>query len=205
VDELFPGNEDRLNYWMMGEIHILSDNIVPNARRDGFEATTEWLGLQEELKPFIREHCKACHNASSSSNRPTAKVLASAKAAVDAAKTAVRNGITSTEERQEIKEKLEKENQRIERSIKRGMPKPEQQQLEGMLTSIKDVTNNLLDTNSFALNKIKSHLDRKQRKILMDVLSIVNSTLSQNSCSKSRGCIEQVKKNILQKYSITEK
>jgi hypothetical protein len=53
VAELFPGREGRLNYWTMGEIHVLSDGIIPNARRDGFESTPEWLQVREALQPFI--------------------------------------------------------------------------------------------------------------------------------------------------------
>lgn len=41
--------EDRFNGWLLGELFILGDDLIPNARRDDFEETPEYLALKNEL------------------------------------------------------------------------------------------------------------------------------------------------------------
>lgn len=42
--------EERFNGWVCGEVIILDDNIIPNARRDDFEKNDEYLFLMNELR-----------------------------------------------------------------------------------------------------------------------------------------------------------
>lgn len=39
----------RLAAYYVGEIHVAPDQVVPNARRDGFEETPSWLAIRKEL------------------------------------------------------------------------------------------------------------------------------------------------------------
>lgn len=204
VAELFPGKEGRLNYWTMGEIHILSDGVIPNARRDGFESTPEWLQLKSALEPFIKKHCKACHDAADSDSRPTAKVLSSAKAVAETAKTALKTGLSSHDERLDLIQKIERETTRVESALQTPRPEPERRQLQSALTSLKAVRERLDEKDVFAVQKLKSNLDRKQRKMLIEILGLINSALSEVACAKSKRCLDAVKKAILSKYQIPE-
>ncbi len=204
VAELFPGKEGRLNYWTIGEIHVLSDDIIPNARRDGFESTPAWMKLTEELNPFIAAHCKACRDASSSTNRPTAKVVSSARTAAEATKKALKSGLCSHEERQQLIQKVERETKRVETALINRQTEPEKQELRSTLTSLSAIREQLNDKDLFTVKKIKSSLDRKQRRMLNDILGIINSTLSEVSCAKSKQCLDAVKKAILSKYQVPD-
>ena len=42
--------EERFNGWYQGEIFILDENIIPNARRDDFERNKHYISLFEDLK-----------------------------------------------------------------------------------------------------------------------------------------------------------
>ena len=203
--ELFPGGEGRLNSWTIGEIHVLSNEVVPNARRDGFEATDAWGKLEEQLQPFIKEHCKACHDASSAANRPTAKVVSSAKSIVDTTKRTLASGLSSHDEREDLIYKLEKETERIEKALKSPKPPQEKNELESVLTSLKAVREKLDDKGIYTTEKLKSSLDRKQRKVLTDILSIINGVFTDVSCSKSKICLNTLKKAILEKYQVQNK
>jgi len=200
VSELFPGNEGRLNSWLLGEIHILSNEIIPNARRDGFESTPGWLKIVEALQPFIKQHCKDCHDASSAANRPTMKIIASAKSVINATKQSMKIGISSHDERDELLASVDKEIKKVTSSLEKRESQEERQQVQSVLSSLKSLKTNLEEDYSFAIDKIKSSLDRKQRKILQEVLTIINSTLSSVECSKSRYCLELLKKSILAKF-----
>ena len=41
--------EERFNGWFQGEVFVFHENIIPNARRDSFERTTEYLELMDAL------------------------------------------------------------------------------------------------------------------------------------------------------------
>ncbi len=204
VAELFPGKEGRLNYWTIGEIHVQSDDIIPNARRDGFESTVAWLRLKDALQPFITAHCKACHDASSSTNRPTVKIVSSARATAEATKQTLKNGLSSAAEREQLVNKVEREAQRLEAALSTRRTESERQEVKSVLTSLDTIRKRLDDKDLFVTSKIRSSLDRKQRKLLMDVLELVSAALSDASCTKSKQCLEMVKKAILQKYQVPE-
>lgn len=67
LDELFP--EARFNAWSVGEVHVLSQSIVPNGRRDNFEPNAAWLDLQGKLAPIAMQLSKRCREESIDRNR----------------------------------------------------------------------------------------------------------------------------------------
>ncbi|MDY0168686.1 MAG: ATP-binding protein [Thermoguttaceae bacterium] len=203
--ELFPGHEGRLNAWTIGEVHIMSDGVIPNARRDGFEATDAWARVKEQLAPFIRAHCKACHDASSSKSRPTQKVVSSARAAVEVTKKALRSGLSSTDERDRLASKLDREIGRIEKAHESRDDQADKQKLRSVLTSLQAVRERLETEDVYASQKLKSSLDRKQRKVLTDVMAIIDSVLTEAACTRSHACLQAVKEAISAKYGVNTK
>lgn len=52
--ELTPGGtERRLQRWAVGEIFITSTEVVPNARRDGFEDSAAWRAIRHDIKEQV--------------------------------------------------------------------------------------------------------------------------------------------------------
>lgn len=61
------GSERRLPRWTVGEIFITNPEIVPNARRDGFEDTPAWRSASTEIKDTVAARIvRLVRNASSS-------------------------------------------------------------------------------------------------------------------------------------------
>jgi hypothetical protein len=56
----------------------------------------------------------------------------------------------------------------------------------------------------FTVDKIKSNLDRKQRRLLIEILELISAALSEVSCAKSKQCLDILKKAILAKYRMPE-
>ena len=44
--------DERFNGWMIGELHILSDRLIPNARRDEMEKNAEYYALTADLRTW---------------------------------------------------------------------------------------------------------------------------------------------------------
>jgi hypothetical protein len=58
LDEIFP--QPRFNAWVVGECHVISSKLVPNARRDNFEPNTHYTNLLTNLTPKAKALLKIC-------------------------------------------------------------------------------------------------------------------------------------------------
>ncbi|QIG78588.1 ATP-binding protein [Stakelama tenebrarum] len=62
LEDIFP--ETRFNSWTVGEVHIFDRRIVPNGRRDAFEASTHHANLVNHLSPVGRDVARRCRTSS---------------------------------------------------------------------------------------------------------------------------------------------
>ena len=60
--------ERRFNGWGIGEIHILDQRIIPNARRDNFEINHHYYNLLVQLGPMTRKIAQQCRSSSIARN-----------------------------------------------------------------------------------------------------------------------------------------
>jgi hypothetical protein len=62
LDELF--HEPRFNSWVVGEIHILDERILPNGRRDHFEQNVHFRNVLSQLSPLASDLGRRCRASS---------------------------------------------------------------------------------------------------------------------------------------------
>ena len=62
-------SEPRFNSWCIGEIHVLSDNIIPNGRRDDFELNVHYQNLHSHAAGVASRLSKLCRQKSILRNR----------------------------------------------------------------------------------------------------------------------------------------
>ena len=62
LEELFP--EPRFNSWSVGEVHVFDRRIIPNGRRDQFEANVHYYNLLNHLSPAARDIAQRCRTSS---------------------------------------------------------------------------------------------------------------------------------------------
>ena len=62
LEQIFP--ESRFNSWTVGEVHVLDRRIVPNGRRDEFEANAHYANLVNQLSPVGRDIARRCRTSS---------------------------------------------------------------------------------------------------------------------------------------------
>jgi molecular chaperone HtpG len=62
LDEIFP--EPRFNSWVVGEVHILDERILPNGRRDHFEQSVHFRDVLSKLSPLARDLGRRCRASS---------------------------------------------------------------------------------------------------------------------------------------------
>lgn len=81
--------EPRFNGWCVGEIHILDRRVVPNGRRDYFEAGPHLRNLENHIGAIAQEISSRCRRASSQRNklRNVDAAISRLKAAYDLARS----------------------------------------------------------------------------------------------------------------------
>lgn len=67
LDPAFP--EARFNSWTVGECHVVSPKLIPNARRDDFEQNNHYGNLLNHLTPKAKQIAKACRDSSAERTR----------------------------------------------------------------------------------------------------------------------------------------
>lgn len=65
--DVFP--EPRFSSWTVGEIHVIAPKLLPNGRRDAFEANTHYLNLQGHVAAYAKKITKLCRDKSKARNQ----------------------------------------------------------------------------------------------------------------------------------------
>ncbi|MHC1783975.1 MAG: ATP-binding protein [Anaerolineaceae bacterium] len=191
----------RFNSWYIGEIHITDNFVIPNARRDGFEANEAWQRIREKLTPFIKDLCTEAYQASSARNLPVIKIQKSAEKVLRTANEKLASGFVSDEEKQNLLDSLKKEEDKVLRTLetrKETNPVEANEVISPLLERIQAATEEISANENYSGKKLRSDLDKKQRKIIVEILQILYAKLDESQ-------FLTVKKAILTKYQIEEK
>lgn len=93
--------EQRGNFYFFGEVHILSNQLIPNARRDYFEENGTLIHLEEELRSLFHDRLDKLYRLSSKI-RNIAKRIDDAKKFAEEYQNKKATGFTNKQEKKEI-------------------------------------------------------------------------------------------------------
>lgn len=192
VAELFANvaeSDSRFNAYYIGEIHITSPEAIPNARRDGFEDVGEWTKIKSDLMPFIRARRDEIRKLSQDRNRPTEKVISTATAVIEDTTNRLKTGFASLKERNDLLERAIKEEKRATDALESREGSQAAEKIVPVVEQLKKVRQALEQENHFAVKKLRSNLDRKQRKIIKEILQILYETLDKEQYERARVAI----------------
>lgn len=168
--------EARFNGWTQGELFILTDKLIPNARRDDFEQNEFYFKLLDYLTTSIGpEISHAIREASISRNDPSAKVLREVKKKVDEANRMLQDGFNSSVDKEKLLEELADTAASLEKAKIKESYRDEQEDLRKKIAATVD---QVADSNNYKLNQINSGIDRKSKKILAVVSDILSQKLA---------------------------
>lgn len=208
VAELFaetaPTNR-RFNRWYVGEIHVLAPEAIPNARRDGFEPTGVWPEIRRTLMPFIRARCVEVQALSGARHTPLQKLLRSAEATIAKTTDRIAEGIVSPTEKENLLEKVHKEKKKASSWLEIQSKPKEAKKVKPAVAKLHEVEKQLERVKSFGVKRVRSTLDRKQRKLLHEVLGIVHDAFGKMSCPRKDACHEALREALLNKYQTKKK
>lgn len=171
--------EPRFNGWTQGEVFIITDKLIPNARRDNFEQNEYYFEFIKALSEKVGvEITKTIREASTTRNDPSSKVLAEVERQVAEATEALKEGFNSSID----KDKLIVELTQKKEELKKLKPKSKaKESLEQKKTELEEQLAETIETvaesKNFKINQINTGIDKKSKKILAVVTDILSEKL----------------------------
>lgn len=168
--------ESRFNGWTQGEIFVVTDKLVPNARRDDFEQNEAYYQFIDTLSTGVAvDIARAIRDASQTRNDPSMKVLKEMDKKISEATAITLEGFNSSVDKDKLVEELETAVEKLKKTKVKDeyLPKKEElcQKLEG---TVKQVAS----SNNYKINKISSGIDKKSKNVLKTVSDILSKKLS---------------------------
>lgn len=188
----------RFNRYFIGEVHVEDSSVIPNAHRDDFEETPEWLAIREKLVQFAKELSREAYLLSAGRNADAEKLLTTADKQLDEVTKKQRTGLASKAEQEKLSENIGKHIAKLEAAEKADRSKEERGRLEEKRKELQAAQERIAKDTEFTAQSLKSSLDKKQRKIISDILSLLYDVLDEQNFETARVAI-------LQKYQIPEK
>ena len=168
--------ETRFNGWTQGELFVVTDKLIPNARRDDFEQNEAYFKLVDVLKDGIgSEITKTIREASALRNDTSAKVITEVQKQVSDATVTVAEGFNSSVDKSRLLDQLTAAAETLKKTKVRDDLKEKKEELQRQLQqTIEDVD----DSNNYKMNQVNSGVDKRSKKILAVVSDILSEKLA---------------------------
>jgi len=182
--------EPRGSFYFFGEVHAVSPQLIPNARRDYFTENEKLKTFEKELRKKFKELYELYHF--SSKIRSEKKKIEKLTALKVEYKKKEERGFTKPEEKKEYEKKFEKlreEAEKAKEQIERIKNKVSNDEIKSKI--VKKITddieddaiskNNIANSNNNGKPKLLTDnlnkLNKKNRKLVGKILSIIDNVL----------------------------
>lgn len=168
--------ESRFNGWTQGEIFIVTDKLVPNARRDDFEQNEAYYQFIDSLSTGVAvDIARAIREASQTRNDPSMKVLKEMDKKISEANAITSEGFNSSVDKDKLVEELETAVEKLRKTKVKDEYTPKKEEL---CQKLEETVKQVAFSNNYKINKISSGIDKKSKNVLKTVSDILSKKLS---------------------------
>ena len=168
--------ESRFNGWTQGEIFIVTDKLIPNARRDDFEQNEAYYQLIDTLSTGVAvDIARAIREASQTRNDPSMKVLKEMDKKISEATTITSEGFNSSVDKDKLVEELKTAVEKLKKTKVKDEYSPKKEEL---CQKLEETVKQVASSNNYKINKISSGIDKKSKNVLKTVSDILSKKLS---------------------------
>lgn len=180
--------EDRFNSWTQGEVFVVSNKLIPNARRDDFEQNQTYYYFMEQLSEGIgTEISKKIREASKQRNNPFDKKINEVKKVIYNVSDINREGFNSELEKSKVQEDLKNNLGAI--TNLRATTQEEQKIKEETVKEIEKVLRDTARNKNYKISQI-SNIGKKE----LEVLKVVSNVLTKNL---TKECVDMLLEEII--------
>lgn len=168
--------EARFNGWTQGEIFIVTDKLIPNARRDDFEQNDAYYKFVDALSNGIGlEIARTIREASINRNNPNTKALREVERIVGEASITVSGGFNSTVDKENLIARLTNSAASLASlRVSDDLILKKQELQDKIEAAIEEVS----ESRNFKINQINSGIDKKSKQVLKVVSDILSKKLA---------------------------
>ncbi len=130
------GSERRLPRWAVGEIFIANTEVVPNARRDGFEDTPAWRAARADIKETVAKRIIRLIRSTSYSR----SALKRAATLAESAATDLADPPLTAEQKKKLDGKLKRQ---IDKLSSGDLVGPDPKEISSLISTLKDLLEGL--------------------------------------------------------------
>ncbi|RJQ78933.1 MAG: hypothetical protein C4519_11320 [Desulfobacteraceae bacterium] len=188
----------RFNRYFMGEVHIQDTSVIPNAHRDDFEETPEWVAIRDQLIQFAKDRSKEAYSLSDGRNADIEKLLLTADKQLNEFDKRQRTGFASKSEQENFTCTINKQISKLEAAEKADRPENDRKRIVNKKRELLKAQEKISKEVTFAAKNLKSSLDKKQRKVISEILELLYHVLDETTFEKARNAIlnkYQIQKN----------
>lgn len=168
--------QPRFNGWTQGELFIVTDKLIPNARRDDFEQNEAYFKLISYLQDTIGvEISRAIQEASNSRNDPSEKIFVEIQQQIGEATAAIAGGFNSSHDKDKLLDELEKAEKNLKKTRVKNAQSDKKTELQEKLT---DAIEKVSDSSNYKINKVNSSFGKGSKKILIIISNILSEKLA---------------------------
>lgn len=174
--------ESRFNGWTLGELYIVSKNLIPNARRDDFERNDTFAQFEHGIRVTVgSEVSDKIRAASKARNNPNAKTIKKAEKAISQAEAILTTGFNSSFEKEQVAEGLETVKKELHTIPRSAAPEVVQQKVQ-LIQTIEELGETVTQsTNYRAKNTITSDFSKAEKKIIQAMLEVLTRNFSRET------------------------
>ena len=155
---------------------VITDKLIPNARRDDFEQNEAYYELIKALKEGVGgEITKAIREASAKRNDISMKVINEVEQQVNDATVAVAEGFNSSVDKKRLLNQLEAAEESLKKTKIRDDLKPQVEEVKQKLVQKIEEVNG---SSNYKINQVTNSIDKRSKRILAIVSDILSEKLS---------------------------
>lgn len=166
--------ESRFNNWCVGELYIVSNELIPNARRDGFENNRIFNEFCDNFKKTIGLELGAkIRSASKARNNPMKKALTKTEKTIAEAERVLETGFNSTFEKEQMVKTLEGARKDLY-VIPKDAPAEVISQKAELMDKLGILTTEVSESKNYRAKKdISSDFSKAEKKIVQAMLEVL--------------------------------
>ncbi len=174
--------ESRFNGWVLGELYIISPNLIPNARRDDFERNDTFSQFENGVSITVgSEVSEKIRAASKARNNPAAKAIKKAEKAIAEAETILTTGFNSTFEKDQVAEELEAMKKEL-RTIPKSAGSEVVQQKVQLIQTLEALGEAVAQSTNYRAKKdITSDFSKAEKKIIQAMLEVLTRNFARDT------------------------
>ena len=174
--------ESRFNGWVLGELYILSPNLIPNARRDDFERNDAFGQFEKGVRITIgSEVSDKIRAASKARNNPSAKRLKKAEKAIAQAELILTTGFNSSFEKEQVATELEAMKKELRMIPKSATPEITQKKLQ-LAQTLEELGEKVIQSTNYRAKKdITSDFSKAEKKIIQAMLEVLTRNFARET------------------------